>query len=104
MRPDLEDRVEEEVAFPGSVHLRRWRQFLTSRFGLDRTPVVRKVIIAVIGVTVLLLGAALIVLRAPAVIIIPTGLAILASDFAWAGRALRRGRLVVTRVRRHRCS
>ncbi|PYJ43033.1 MAG: hypothetical protein DME86_03910, partial [Verrucomicrobia bacterium] len=38
----------------------------------------------------------------PAVIIIPIGLAILASEFAWAQRTLRRGSLFVTRVRRHR--
>lgn len=102
MRPELEDPVEKEVAFPGSAHLRRWQQFLTSRFGLDRTPVVRKVIIGVIGFTVLLLGAVMVVLPGPAVIIIPIGLAILATEFAWARRILRRGSLFVTRVRRHR--
>jgi len=102
LRAELEDRVEGEIVFPGAVHLRRWQQYLTTRFGLDRIPVVRKVIIAVIGFTVLLLGAVMVVLPGPAVIIIPIGLAILASEFAWAQRTLRRGSLFVTRVRRHR--
>ena len=102
IRPELDDRVEEDVVFPGAVHLRRWQQFLTSRFGLDRTPVVRKVIIAVIGFTVLLLGVVMVVLPGPAVIIIPIGLAILATEFAWARHILRRGSIFVARVRRHR--
>jgi tellurite resistance protein TerC len=40
--------------------------------------------IAVIGGTVLLLGIALIVLPGPAFLVIPAGLAILATEFAWA--------------------
>ena len=50
----------------------------------------RKVIIAIIGLSVLLVGAAMIVLPGPAIIVIPAGLAILATEFAWARRLLRR--------------
>jgi uncharacterized protein (TIGR02611 family) len=48
----------------------------------------RRVIIAVIGFTVLLVGVALLVLPGPAFLVIPAGLAILAIEFAWARRWL----------------
>lgn len=44
----------------------------------------KKCFIALIGGTVLLIGIALIVLPGPAFIVIPVGLAILATEFAWA--------------------
>ncbi|MBI3849968.1 MAG: PGPGW domain-containing protein [Verrucomicrobia bacterium] len=44
----------------------------------------------VIGVTVLLIGIALLVLPGPAVLVIPIGLAILAAEFAWAERLLQK--------------
>src|ERR1700722_13215530 len=52
----------------------------------------RKVAVAVIGSTGLALGIALIVLPGPAFIVIPLGLAILATEFLWARRLLRRVR------------
>jgi len=50
----------------------------------------RRVIIVVIGFTVLLVGVALLVLPGPAFLVIPAGLAILAIEFAWARRWLQR--------------
>lgn len=47
-------------------------------------------IIGVIGVTVLLLGIALIFLPGPAFLVIPIGLAILATEFAWARLLLKK--------------
>ena len=44
----------------------------------------KRVAIAIVGGTVLLLGVALIVLPGPAFVVIPAGLAILATEFAWA--------------------
>ena len=55
----------------------------------------RKLIVATIGGTVLLLGVALIVLPGPAFIVIPIGLAILATEFAWARRAVARAKAMV---------
>ena len=46
--------------------------------------IVRKVVILVVGVSVLLIGAAMIFLPGPAIIVIPAGLAILATEFGWA--------------------
>lgn len=52
----------------------------------------KRLIIGVIGTTVLLIGLALIVLPGPAFIVIPIGLAILATEFAWAKRLLKKFR------------
>ena len=62
-------------------------------------PPLRKLIIALIGGTVLLIGIALIVLPGPAFIVIPIGLAILATEFAWARRAVTKARAMVARAR-----
>lgn len=50
----------------------------------------RRVAIAVIGSTVLLVGVVLLVLPGPAFIVIPVGLAILSTEFVWAARLLKR--------------
>jgi tellurite resistance protein TerC len=50
----------------------------------------RRVIVAVIGVTVLAIGVAMIILPGPAMVVIPLGLGILAIEFAWARRMLDR--------------
>lgn len=50
----------------------------------------RKVVVAVIGMSVLAFGVALIVLPGPAVVVIPLGLAILGTEFLWARRLLKR--------------
>ena len=44
----------------------------------------RRVVVFVIGSTVLFIGIAMVVLPGPAVIVIPLGLAILATEFVWA--------------------
>lgn len=51
---------------------------------------VRRVVVAVMGGTVLLVGAAMLVLPGPAVVVIPVGLGILGLEFAWARIWLRR--------------
>jgi tellurite resistance protein TerC len=49
----------------------------------------RRIVIAMIGTTVVLIGVAMIVLPGPAVIVIPLGLGILSIEFAWARHWLR---------------
>jgi tellurite resistance protein TerC len=44
----------------------------------------RRLIVIVAGFTVLIVGVAMIVLPGPAVVVIPLGLAILATEFIWA--------------------
>jgi tellurite resistance protein TerC len=60
---------------------------------------VKRIIIGVAGGTVLLLGILMIVLPGPAIIVIPAGLAILATEFVWARRLLRRVRTKIEEFR-----
>jgi tellurite resistance protein TerC len=48
----------------------------------------KRVIVIVVGFTILAVGVAMIVLPGPAVVVIPIGLAILASEFLWAKNLL----------------
>lgn len=54
--------------------------------------VARRIAIAVVGSTVLLLGVIMIVTPGPALVVIPVGLAILSIEFTWARFWLRRMR------------
>ena len=59
---------------------------------------IKRILIGVVGGTVLALGIALIALPGPAFLVIPAGLAILAIEFAWARRWLRSTRAVLPRA------
>jgi tellurite resistance protein TerC len=48
----------------------------------------KRLIVAVIGLTILVIGIAMIVLPGPAVVVIPVALGVLATEFAWARRLL----------------
>jgi uncharacterized protein (TIGR02611 family) len=65
----------EETAF-----LRSWESMMRHA---------KRIAVLIIGMTVLLVGVALIVLPGPAFVVIPIGLAILATEYAWARRALK---------------
>lgn len=56
---------------------------------------VRKVAILILGSSVLLVGLVMIVLPGPAFIVIPTGLAILGTEFLWARRIMKRFKSLV---------
>lgn len=58
-------------------------------FGLQG---VRRIAVAVVGLTILGVGALLLVLPGPAFLVIPVGLAVLGIEFEWARRWLRRAR------------
>jgi tellurite resistance protein TerC len=49
----------------------------------------RRIVVAVVGFTVLGIGIAMMVLPGPAFIVIPIGLGILGLEFAWARRWLK---------------
>ena len=48
----------------------------------------RRLVVIVIGFTILAIGIAMIVLPGPAIVAIPVGLALLATEFIWAKRLL----------------
>jgi len=49
----------------------------------------RKIVILIVGVTLLVAGVAMMVLPGPATVVIPLGLAILGTEFLWARRLLK---------------
>ncbi len=57
-------------------------------------------LVGLIGGTVLLIGALLLVLPGPGLPIILAGLALLATEFLWARRAMRRAKHAVGTLRR----
>jgi len=90
MRPKLGN--EQSIDSPS------WMKRLSSIWNVENIKVVRRVIVSVIGATVLLIGVALLVLPGPAFIVIPIGLAILATEYAWARRWLRKVRRMASNV------
>jgi hypothetical protein len=80
--------------------MHRWLQKWITRLGLESRPRLRRFLVGVVGGTVILLGLLMTVLPGPAIIVVPLGFAILATEFAWARRVWRRGKILVARVRR----
>jgi tellurite resistance protein TerC len=72
-------------------HWKRTRD-LSARAALLTYRTARRIVIAIVGGTVLLIGLVMIVTPGPAILVIPAGLAILGLEFAWARRWLRRVR------------
>lgn len=58
----------------------------------------RQIVVAVVGGTVVLAGIVMLVTPGPAMVLIPAGLSILAVEFAWARRLLKRVR---SEIREH---
>lgn len=52
----------------------------------------RRIAVAVIGLSVVLFGAALLVLPGPGILVVFAGLSILALEFAWARRLVKKAR------------
>jgi uncharacterized protein (TIGR02611 family) len=71
---------------------------LSGIWSTENIKVARRVIVSVVGATVLLIGIALLVLPGPAFIVIPLGLAILATEYAWARRWLKKVRQMASKV------
>jgi tellurite resistance protein TerC len=60
----------------------------------------KRVIMIVVGFTVLAAGIAMIVLPGPAIVVIPIGLALLATEFLWARKLLDRVKERIMRMRK----
>lgn len=57
----------------------------------------RRVVVGVVGATILVIGVVMIVTPGPALVLIPLGLAVLSIEFAWARYWLRRVRERISR-------
>lgn len=72
--------------------LRAWlRHYITYRWA-------RRIVVGMIGGTILVLGVAMVVLPGPAILVIPIGLGVLGLEFAFARHWLRRLRATATDV------
>jgi uncharacterized protein (TIGR02611 family) len=76
----------------------RWMKQLFGVWNVENIKIVRRVIVSVVGATILLIGITLLVLPGPAFIVIPVGLAILATEYAWARRWLKKVRRMASNV------
>lgn len=65
---------------------------------VEEVPHIKRVIVTVVGGTVLIFGVALIFLPGPSVLVIPAGLAILGTEYAWARMWLRKGRSLANKA------
>ena|SRR5436190_21616873 len=72
-----------------------WKKFRRILRFHGLPPRIKRFVVAFLGITVAAVGLAMIVLPGPAFIMIPLGLAILATEFSWARRWLRKGRDVL---------
>jgi uncharacterized protein (TIGR02611 family) len=78
----------------------QWAKGIREKVGLNRLPkFLRRLVIGIIGGTIVLFGIALIFLPGPGSVVIPIGLVVLASEFAWARWLLRRGKKVVSQAK-----
>jgi len=91
-------RIRRRSHTEQSIDSPSWTKRLLSFWNVENIKVVKRVIVSVIGATVLLIGIALLILPGPAFIVIPVGLAILATEYAWARRWLRKIRGIASDV------
>ncbi len=60
----------------------------------------RRIVVSMMGFTVLLAGVAMVFLPGPAVVVIPVGLAILATEYLWARKLLTSVKERIERMRK----
>jgi len=83
-----------------AVAVNLWRKFRRAIRLNGLSPGVRRIVIAIVGITVVAAGVVMIVLPGPAFIMIPLGLGILATEFSWARRWFRKARDLFKTARR----
>ncbi len=60
----------------------------------------KRFVVTVVGFTILAAGIAMIVLPGPAIVVIPAGLALLATEYVWARRFLSMAKERIERMKR----
>jgi uncharacterized protein (TIGR02611 family) len=88
-RPLAEAPERAEIAGRDLVSMKPWLNTCLRSLEHPRWRIVRRVVVALVGGGVLFVGIALLVLPGPAFLVIPLGLAILATEFYWARRWLK---------------
>jgi uncharacterized protein (TIGR02611 family) len=59
----------------------------------------KRLIIVIVGISTLLVGVAMLVLPGPAIVVIPVGLAILATEFVWARNILKKVKAMLQKTK-----
>ena len=71
---------------------------LLVRLKVDEVPHIKRIIVTTVGGTILVFGFALIWAPAPTSLLIPLGLAVLGTEYAWARRWMRKAKLMAAKA------
>ena len=77
----------------------QWVRKSLNFIGLKDWPIARKIVVGVIGTTIVLIGILMLIAPGPGTIVIPLGLLILASEFAWARWLLKRAKRIARQAK-----
>lgn len=64
---------------------------------MHNLPLLKRIVVGIVGVTVVMIGVALLVLPGPGLVTIALGLAILSTQFVWARSLLNKARAAIKR-------
>ncbi len=71
---------------------------LLVRLKVDDIPHIKRIIVTVVGGTIVVFGFSLIWTPAPTGLLIPVGLAVLGTEYAWARRWMRKAKLLAAKA------
>ena len=75
-----------------SLRFSDWLSRVLVRLKVDEVPHIKRIIVTVVGSTILVGGVLMFFTPGPAIVVIPVGLAVLGTEYAWARRWLRNAR------------
>ena len=98
-QPTRPDR-QPEGGTSFNARFSRRLSWLLSKLKVEEVPHIKRIIVTVVGGTILVLGAALVFLPIPGSgpVVILGGLAILGTEYAWARRWLRKGKMMANKA------
>ena len=64
---------------------------------MHNLPLLKRIVVGIVGVTVVMIGVALLVLPGPGLVTIALGLTILSTQFVWARSLLKKARAAIKR-------
>ena len=84
----------------GEHNAHRWLQKIRHWLRLDKChPTIRKLIVGIVGGIFFAAGVVMVVTPGPAIVFIPLGLLLLASEFKWAERWVQKATTAINRGR-----
>ena len=81
-----------------SVRFSDWLSRVLVCLKVDEVPHIKRIIVTVVGGTILVGGVAMFLTPFPAVLVVPAGLAVLGTEYAWARRWLRNARKLANKA------